>query len=146
MPEVNPYQSPQAVDDQYADVLVVPEDPATAAKRARIARSIRAICLLYALFGTIFALAGIALLFDQSQPQASPVLGGVLFVGGCAGVISSIGVLRKRRWGIPVCQIVSALYLLNFPFGTILGGYFLFNIGKVRGEFSKPGRSPDVLE
>ncbi|HUT95053.1 MAG TPA: hypothetical protein VMY37_36700 [Thermoguttaceae bacterium] len=114
MTEVNPYQSPQAVDDEYADVSVA-EDPAIAAKRARTVRSIRAICLLYVLFGTIAVLAGIALLVDNSQPQASPVLGWVLLVGGCAGIISAIGVVRKRSWGIPVCQIVSAVYLLNFP-------------------------------
>jgi len=146
MAEDNPYQSPRAVDGEYADVSAVAEDPAIAAKRARIARNIRAICLLYLLFGTIAVLAGIGLLFDQSQPQASPFLAWGILVGGCAGVVSAIGVLRKRSWGILVCQIVSAVYLLSFPIGTILGAYFLLNIGKVRSDFSQPDRSPDVPE
>ena len=146
MAEDNPYQSPRAVNGEYADVSAVAEDPASAAKRARIARNIRAICLLYVVFGSIAVLAGIGLLVDDSPLQASPVFGWGLLVGGCAGIISAMGVLRKRSWGILVCQIVSALYLLSFPVGTILGGYFLLNIGKVRSDFSKPGVSPDVLE
>ena len=131
MSEINPYQSPN--DATTVSVTASPEP-------SRVARNIRAICILYVVFGVIAILAGISMLSDPKGTEVSPGVAWAVILGGIIGVISAIGVLRKTTWGIPVCQIVSAVYLLGFPVGTILGGYFLLNIGKVRSEFRTPSR------
>jgi len=125
MSESNPYKSPNDVT-----TVTVTSSPET----LRIVRNIRAICILYVVFGAIAVLGGIGMLSDPKDTKVSPSVAWAVVLGGSAGLISAIGVLRKSTWGIPVCQIVSALYLLGFPIGTILGGYFLLNIGKVKSE------------
>ncbi len=124
MSTINPYQSPAGVSEP------IPHTP----DQTRIIRNIRAICILYVFFGSIAVLGGIGILCANNE-KISPVIGCVPLALGLAGVISAIGVLRRRTWGIPFCQIISALYLMGFPIGTILGGYFLVNIGKVRDAF-----------
>ncbi len=82
--------------------------------QTRIARNIRAICILYIVFGGITVLGGIGLFFDDTgeTPQVVPYL----FVAlGLCGVISAVGVLRRKTWGVPFCQLMSGLYLLSFP-------------------------------
>lgn len=125
MSELNPYQSPS--ETTYP--------PQRTPKQIGIVRNIRAICILYILLGAIAVLAGTALFFDDSG-EIPRVAAGLILVLGLCGVVSAVGVLRRKSWGVPFCQIVSAVYLLNFPIGTILGAYFLWNIGKVRGDFS----------
>ena len=122
----NPYQTPN-------EVKTVPE-------KSRTGRNIRAICILYIVFGAVAVLAGIGFLVDPKGADVPPAVGWAVLFGGSFGVISAIGVLCKKMWGIPVCQVVSALYVLGFPVGTILGGYFLLNIGKVKSEFRSPNR------
>ncbi|WP_417849716.1 hypothetical protein [Thalassoglobus sp.] len=94
-----------------------------------VSRSIRAICVLYVVIGGMFTIASLALFSRE------PILSLVLLPLGSGGLVSGIAVLNRRSWGIPFCQIVSAFYLFSFPIGTILGGYFLLNIHKVRDEF-----------
>ena len=120
----NPYQSPS--ESGY----VAPQSP----EQPKIARNIRAICVLYIVFGGLAILGGIGgLVANQGKmPWFAPYT--ILALGLC-GVISAVGVLRRRRWGLLFCQVMSAIYLLSFPIGTILGGYFLFNIGKLKSEF-----------
>ncbi len=125
MTTINPYQSPAEV----------PSIPQHTPEQTRIIRNIRAICILYILFGSIAVLAGIGMLSDGNG--VPPAIACLVFAMGLAGIISAIGVLRRRTWGVLFCQIVSALYLLSFPVGTILGGYFLLNIGKVKDDFRR---------
>ena len=124
MSEINPYQSPK--------------EPAIVSERSpslnRVARNIRAICILYIVLGSLFALGAFAMLIVDNAGVPGPFESLVLVLALC-GVVSAVGVLRRSRWGIPFCQLVSALYLLNFPIGTILGAYFLINIGKVKDAF-----------
>lgn len=122
MSTFNPYQSPSEMADA----------PRRSPEQARIARNIRAICILYILFGSIAVLGGISMAFDKTMSPVVPLLA---FALGLGGVVSAIGVLRRQTWGVLFCQIVSALYLLSFPIGTILGAYFLLNIGKVKNDF-----------
>ena len=126
MSKINPYQSPNE-ESTVTD--------SASLKKPRIARNIRAICVLYVIFGFLAVLGGIGILLDSKGTGVAPVVGWAVLLGGSVGLVSAIGVIRKKSWGIPVCQIVSALYLLGFPIGTFLGGYFLFNIGKVKSEF-----------
>lgn len=134
MTEINPYESPR--EPGITEAAISPKD-------AKIARNIRAICFLYIVFGglgvlvgVVGVLAGVAGALAGSQEQGLPPLVACLIGAvGFTGVVSAIGVLHKRTWGVPICQIVSALYLLSFPIGTLLGAYFLLNIGKVKKQF-----------
>jgi tellurite resistance protein TehA-like permease len=105
---------------------------------SRIVRSIRAICILYVVFGALTVLAAVGALLGHGGPDPPPAaLAWIFLVLGSASAVSAIGVLRKRAWGIPMCRIISAFYLLSFPFGTIFGGYLLLNIGKVKSQFRR---------
>lgn len=42
------------------------------------------------------------------------------------GIIAGYGLLKRRNWGRVLGIIVAILNLLNFPIGTLLGGYALF--------------------
>lgn len=124
MSSENPYQSPAEV----------PVEARPSPEQTRLARNIRAICILYAVFGSVAVLAGIGLFFDDTGavPRVVPC---IVLPLGLGGLVSAVGVLRKRAWGVPLCRVMSALYLLSFPIGTILGAYFLLNIGKVKDMF-----------
>lgn len=121
----NPYKSPTAVTAASAE---------RSPDHQKIVRNIRAICSLYVLLGLVAILASIAL-FSSASGEIPSWAAGLVFVLGLGGVISAVGVLRRKAWGVPFCQVVSAFYLLNFPIGTVLGGYFLLNIRKVRDDF-----------
>ena len=124
MSTINPYQSPSAPT----------ATPERSPQQKRIARNIRAICILYIVFGSIAVLGGFGMFFDDTGdiPKYAACL---VFLLGLCGIISAVGVLRRKTWGIPICQVVSGVYLLSFPIGTILGAYFLLNIRKVKEDF-----------
>jgi hypothetical protein len=42
------------------------------------------------------------------------------------GLLAGIGLLRRKNWGRILAIIVSFPNLLNFPLGTIVGGYSLW--------------------
>ena len=86
----------------------------------------------FLLFGGIAAVVGVTA--DPPDSLAAvPVLGiiGVaalllFLVLSLPSLIAGIGLLRFRPWARPVGIIVSALSLLNFPFGTAVGVYGLW--------------------
>jgi hypothetical protein len=53
-------------------------------------------------------------------------IGIFLAVLGLPGLIAGIGLLKRKNWGRIVAIVVSFLNLLNFPLGTLLGGYSLW--------------------
>ena len=53
-------------------------------------------------------------------------VGGFLAVLALPGLLAGIGLLRRRNWGRILAIIVSFLNLLNFPIGTVIGGYSLW--------------------
>lgn len=53
-------------------------------------------------------------------------VGGFLIVLALPELLAGIGLLRRRSWGRVLTIIVSFLNLLNFPIGTIIGGYSLW--------------------
>lgn len=79
-------------------------------------------------------LAGIArLVGDPEAARAVTVLGAVavmLFVVitvlSIPGIVVGVGLLKFRKWARIGGILLSALNLLNFPFGTVLGGYGLW--------------------
>ncbi len=77
-----------------------------------------------------FLLAGIGV--AVGDPDAMRVLSMVGMVSGCfmfvlaiPGIVAGAGLLMRKQWGRILAMIVSVFGLLNFPIGTLIGGYSL---------------------
>ena len=80
--------------------------------------------------------AGIVGMLAQQEPEAAvaaPILGVVaVSVFGLIALLSipslavGIGLVKFKEWARVLGLVLSALNLLNFPFGTLLGGYGLW--------------------
>jgi hypothetical protein len=86
--------------------------------------------LLIALF-LIVLLPGIGVLSGDREAMGILSIVGIsvgTFMGvlGLPGLLAGIGLLRRRNWGRILALIVSFLNLLNFPIGTVIGGYSLW--------------------
>ncbi len=101
--------------------------------------------IAFSVFGMLFAIlmlvvlggaAGIAGMVAQQEPDAAvaaPILG-IVAVGvfslitllSVPGLAIGIGLVKFKEWARILGLVLSALNLLNFPFGTILGGYGLW--------------------
>jgi hypothetical protein len=88
-------------------------------------------------------LAGIVGMSDHSTDAAAavPILGGiggiisvVILVFSLPGLIGGIGLLKLAPWSRVWMIVVSALDLLNVPFGTALGIYGLWVLTKPETE------------
>ena len=92
------------------------------------------------LLGGIGAVVGAA---DRSGDGiiALPILGGIGFfifaivlVLSVPGIIAGIGLLKFRPWARVLAIVMSALNLLNVPFGTAIGVYGLWVLLSVEGQ------------
>lgn len=100
-----------------------------------------------ALFGGVAGLVG-AFGHGGESLIAIPILGGigalvllVTMVLSLPGLIAGIGLMRFRGWARILTIILSAINLLNFPFGTALGVYGLWVLLSVEGTRLFNGRS-----
>ncbi len=82
------------------------------------------------IFGGLAGLAGAS---SSDSFIAVPILGGIgvfvfalMLVLSLPGLIAGIGLLTMQRWARFLTIALSALELLHFPFGTILGVYGLW--------------------
>jgi hypothetical protein len=112
-----------------------------------MAQHVKILGILHIVFGALFVLGGIIVLVvmggiaglvgasDQSadNPAAIPVLAAIgagvcvlCLVLGLPGLISGIGVMQFKPWARILMIVISALDLLNIPFGTALGIYGLW--------------------
>ncbi|MBC8167206.1 MAG: hypothetical protein H7Y20_15220, partial [Bryobacteraceae bacterium] len=80
---------------------------------------------------------------------AVPILGtiglAILFFAlalALPGIIGGVGLLNYRPWARTLMIILSALHILNFPFGTALGVYGLWAL--LSPEISSLFQSPQV--
>ena len=108
---------------------------------------VRIVAILHIVFGALGALAGLLILvllggigslvaaFGHSPDAeiAAPILtliGGfvcvLLLVLSVPGIIGGVGLLKYQPWARVLMIVISALDLLNFPFGTALGVYGLW--------------------
>ena len=106
---------------------------------------VKVLAWLYIVFGVLGSLMGLGLMAllsfigiagaaaDPDAWVAVPILGltgaalGVfMLVLSLPGVIAGIGLLQFRPWARVVTIVLSALNLMNIPFGTILGVYGLW--------------------
>jgi len=82
--------------------------------------------------GLLFGLAlcvAIAMSWDEQVRAAEAILPMVFFVAAIwlvPGLAGGIGLLMRRRWARVLIIVLSALYLLWIPIGTVLGGLGLW--------------------
>lgn len=86
-------------------------------------RNVRAVSVLFVVFGSVLALGSIGLALDEkkrSEEQIHPALAVAIAIAGLAGAIGGFAALRgSRRWA-PLVYVMAALYVFGFPIGTIL--------------------------
>ena len=87
--------------------------------------------VILGIFGGLAGLAGAAQ--DADAHLAVPILGGiggliavVVLAISIPGLIAGIGLLQFRPWGRILGIVISAVNLVNVPFGTALGIYGLW--------------------
>jgi len=83
-------------------------------------------------FGGIAGIVGMACQ-DEGRLIAVPILGLVgslifilVILVSIPGVIAGVGLLKLRPWARILSIVISAVNILNFPFGTALGVYGLW--------------------
>lgn len=101
--------------------------------------------IAFGVFGILIAIlvlvilggaAGIVSVVAQQEPHAAvaaPILGLVglgvfilITLLSVPGLVVGLGLVKFKEWARILGLILSALNLLNFPFGTLLGGYGLW--------------------
>ena len=101
-----------------------------------IAFSVMVLLLAIGLAALAGGVAGIVALVAQEDPDAAlavPILGaaafaffGVFTAAAIPGLALGIGLVKFKPWARILGLIFSALNLLAFPVGTLLGGYGLW--------------------
>lgn len=124
MDEINPFQPPTQVSIEVTQRQGLD----------RVARNIRAICWIYVFLGVFCTLGGPVKVLSSKDPFSIAV-GSLIFLVGLGSTVSTLGVLNRKSWGIPMCRVMAVILLTNFPLGTILSVYFLYHIGKVKEYF-----------
>jgi hypothetical protein len=59
-------------------------------------------------------------------PLIAITLGGLIIITSILGIIGGIGLLKYKRWARILILILSAMDLLNIPFGTAIGIYSIW--------------------
>ena len=84
-------------------------------------------------FGGIAGAVGMSASHDPDARIAIPILGAIggglailVLILSLPGIIAGFGLLKFREWARILTIILSALNLLNVPFGTALGIYGLW--------------------
>ena len=129
---------------------------------------VKVLAVLFIVFGVIGSLLGLGMMAllgvmgvagaagAASEPDAwmaLPILGitgvalGVFMLAlSLPGIIAGVGLLKFRPWARILTIILSALNLMNFPFGTILGVYGLWVMLSDEGSrlFTHPSAPPVI--
>lgn len=106
---------------------------------------VKVLAWLYIIFGVLGSLLGLGFMAllsvigvagaasDPDAWVALPILGitgaalGVFILAlSLPGIVAGIGLLQFRPWARIVTIVLSALNLMNIPFGTVLGVYGLW--------------------
>jgi hypothetical protein len=97
--------------------------------------------IIAVIFGGVAGIVGMAAQDPEATHIAIPVIGAV-GMGICAlvtllsipGIVAGVGLLKFLPWARILTIVLSALDLLNVPFGTILGIYGLWVLLKPETE------------
>ena len=106
---------------------------------------VKVLAALYIVFGILGSLVGLGMMAllsfigvagaasDPDAWMALPILGftgvalGVFMLAlSLPGIVAGLGLLKYRPWARILTIVLSALNLMNIPFGTILGIYGLW--------------------
>ena len=88
-----------------------------------------AVLAMFVIFGGVGAVAAMAegaaegVLALGAFGVLGVVVGGIVTLFSLPQMLAGYGLLKRKAWAPMVALIVSALHLLNFPFGTALGAY-----------------------
>ena len=65
---------------------------------------------------------------DEKATMTAVLLGatGCLFVLGLPGLITGLGLLKRRPWSRVLALVMGLLSIANFPLGTVLGIYTIW--------------------
>jgi hypothetical protein len=86
-------------------------------------RNVRAVSVLFVVFGSVLALGGIGFVLDEkkmAEEQIHPAVAVGIALTGLAGAIGGVAALRGSRRLAPLVYVMAALYAFGFPIGTIL--------------------------
>jgi len=53
-------------------------------------------------------------------------------------ILAGVGAILRKPWGRWFAYIVSALFLLGVPIGTLLGGFMIYHLTIYRDQFHRP--------
>lgn len=67
----------------------------------------------------------------QILPLVGTLVAALLIILAVPGIIAGIGLLRKKKWGLPVALVAGILNILCVPLGTALGVYSIWIFSKV---------------
>ncbi len=97
--------------------------------------SIRSLGILYYLAAIFVSFQAVTLITlpDKSQQQLAMTALMVGIVG--LNVATGVGLRRLRRWAQIAAGIMSAISMMNFPIGTIIGALILFVLFSPKGRF-----------
>lgn len=101
---------------------------------------VRILAVLFMIFGAMMIVGGLLLFGVIAGAGAisgerdamlitgivGTVIGAVFIILGLPSVLAGYGLHKRREWGRILAIVVGALNLMNFPFGTALGGYALW--------------------
>lgn len=126
---------------------------------------VKVLAALFIIFGALGTMAGLGLMAllgfiglagaasDPDAWMALPILGitgaalgAFLLALSLPGIIAGIGLLKFKPWARILTIVLSALNLMNVPFGTILGIYGLWVMLSEQGArlFTPPPQTPSV--
>jgi hypothetical protein len=113
---------------------------------------VKVLAVLYIVFGALGTFAALAVMAvfgmaaaasiaqDGDAAIALPLIGLTgtalaffLLIVSLPGIIAGIGLLKYRPWARILTIVISAINLINIPFGTILGGYGLWVLFSEQG-------------
>jgi len=88
---------------------------------------------LLAAVGVAVFMAAVGGVVPSAQPEeralmvaAGALVGGCLALLGLPGVLTGIGLLKRKAWARTVAFVLGILAIPNVPLGTLLGAYALW--------------------
>ena len=107
-----------------------PSDESVRRKHIECEQNINSIAGLMILGGLLAALGSIvfAVVFPVSTNFAHTFLAGVCGVLAAGHLIVSVGLFRLQAWARPWAILISTLWLLAFPFGTVIAVGAIFTL------------------
>ena len=103
-------------------------------------RNVRAVSVLFILFGSVLVLGGVGLAFGKNsnpRERIHPAVGVGIATAGLAGAVGGVAALRgSRRWA-PLVYIMAAVYVFGFPIGTILSLVLFTGLSRYLGSVER---------